>query len=193
MTDIYKVPAGDAPQLVCHAPHEHGLSCTCLLGPVDYSKECMNDNHEVGCQCGDGRSDAVTEQADAETVHDPVAMPSHYEGGRFPTPCRRWTGLMSFNAGNAFKYVWRHADKSDPVEDLRKAVQYLDFLEETEGSVFSNHTRSSDGERAKSDLINMLEEVEAEGIYSALYSILIGKPRMAKLLISAEIGALQHS
>lgn len=188
VTDIYKVPAGDAPQLVCHAPIEHGLGCTCLVGPSE-PQLCTDGLHDAGCDHTKG----YNVLADAESVHDPVANPSHYTGGRFPTECRRWTDLMSFDAGNAFKYVWRHADKSDPIQDLEKAITYLGFLEETGGSVFSAHAMTGDRELAKSALINMLEEVEAEGIYSALYSILIGKPRMAKLLISAEIGALQHS
>lgn len=34
---------------------------------------------------------------------------------------------MTFNAGNAVKYIWRAGLKSDdPVQDLRKAVWYLE-------------------------------------------------------------------
>jgi len=32
---------------------------------------------------------------------------------------------MSFNVGNALKYVWRRHAKGDPVENLRKAEWYL--------------------------------------------------------------------
>jgi hypothetical protein len=32
---------------------------------------------------------------------------------------------MSFNLGNALKYVWRADLKHDAIEDLRKAVWYL--------------------------------------------------------------------
>lgn len=33
---------------------------------------------------------------------------------------------MSFNLGNALKYIWRCDLKKDAVEDLRKARWYLD-------------------------------------------------------------------
>jgi hypothetical protein len=32
---------------------------------------------------------------------------------------------MTFNLGNAIKYIWRAGQKGDPVEDLRKAIFYL--------------------------------------------------------------------
>lgn len=33
---------------------------------------------------------------------------------------------MSFNAGNVIKYIWRHGEKGDAVEDLRKAIWYVE-------------------------------------------------------------------
>jgi hypothetical protein len=56
--------------------------------------------------------------------HDPVNSPDHYqlEGG--------WevidiTENMNFNKGNAVKYVLRAGKKDDEVQDLAKAVWYL--------------------------------------------------------------------
>ena len=37
---------------------------------------------------------------------------------------------MGFNLGNAFKYIWRCDLKNNAIEDLEKAVQYLDFQAE---------------------------------------------------------------
>jgi hypothetical protein len=35
---------------------------------------------------------------------------------------------MNFNLGNAIKYIWRLDLKTeDPCEDIRKAIQYLEF------------------------------------------------------------------
>ena len=35
---------------------------------------------------------------------------------------------MNFNLGNAIKYIWRLELKTeDPCEDIRKAIQYLEF------------------------------------------------------------------
>lgn len=60
------------------------------------------------------------------TVDDPVNHPSHYTGGKGPEVIEttRW---MSFNRGNAVKYICR-AGKKDPdkeIEDLEKAIWYL--------------------------------------------------------------------
>jgi hypothetical protein len=33
---------------------------------------------------------------------------------------------MSFNVGNAIKYLWRHSDKGNAIQDLQKAVWYAE-------------------------------------------------------------------
>ena len=43
-------------------------------------------------------------------------------------------GGLNFNLGNAVKYVSRAGRKGDKIEDLRKAIQYIEFeIEELEG------------------------------------------------------------
>jgi hypothetical protein len=54
-----------------------------------------------------------------------VNHPPHYSSGRFGCECIAITRHMSFDAGNAFKYIWRHEDKGSPTVDLEKAVWYL--------------------------------------------------------------------
>lgn len=61
---------------------------------------------------------------------DNVNHPSHYEAG--PFECVRLTRLYPFMGGNAIKYVYRHRLKGRPVEDLRKALWYLDHAEPNE-------------------------------------------------------------
>lgn len=58
---------------------------------------------------------------------DPVD-PHHYKQfqGYEPKDAIRAWGL-NFNTGSAVKYVARHRDKGKPVEDLRKAVRFLEF------------------------------------------------------------------
>ena len=54
-----------------------------------------------------------------------VDHPKHY--------CQHFSGIeaivfteqLNFNLGNAFKYIYRHKEKWDPVEDVRKALWYL--------------------------------------------------------------------
>lgn len=61
---------------------------------------------------------------------DNVNHPRHYEPLFFmrEPECIDFTELMSFNRGNAFKYVWRSGLKGDAekeIEDLKKAAWYL--------------------------------------------------------------------
>ena len=59
------------------------------------------------------------------TKYDPVSHPEHYNSHTSGIECIQVTEHMSFNLGNAVKYIWRCYSKHDPVEDLRKAVWYL--------------------------------------------------------------------
>lgn len=61
---------------------------------------------------------------------DPVNHPAHYGVGRFGCECIELTRHLGFAPGNAIKYLWRHEDKTDPIEDLRKAFRYLRWARE---------------------------------------------------------------
>lgn len=54
---------------------------------------------------------------------DPVNLPSHYT--KLPVECIDVTEHFNFALGNAIKYIWRADHKGKPLEDLRKAVWYL--------------------------------------------------------------------
>ncbi len=58
--------------------------------------------------------------------HDPVNHPAHYTGHPSGVECITVSEHMSFNVGNAMKYLWRAGSKGDAVEDLRKALWYVD-------------------------------------------------------------------
>ena len=55
-------------------------------------------------------------------MSEKVNNPAHYT--QQPHECIWFTENMNFCIGNAFKYVWRYADKNG-VEDLKKAQWYL--------------------------------------------------------------------
>lgn len=59
------------------------------------------------------------------TVHDSVNHPQHYTSHPSGIECIEVTRHMNFNRGNAIKYIWRCGDKGKPIEDLRKAIWYL--------------------------------------------------------------------
>jgi hypothetical protein len=57
---------------------------------------------------------------------DPVNHPQHYVSHPSGVECIQITEHMGFNLGNAIKYVWRADLKGDALEDLRKAIWYID-------------------------------------------------------------------
>lgn len=63
--------------------------------------------------------------------YDPVNNPPHYNQSEAKCECGRRiecidvTRHMNFNVGNAIKYLWRCDLKNSPVEDLRKAIWYI--------------------------------------------------------------------
>jgi hypothetical protein len=59
-------------------------------------------------------------------MQDPVNHPKHYTEHPSGIECIQITEHMSFNLGNALKYIWRCDLKKDAVEDLRKARWYID-------------------------------------------------------------------
>jgi hypothetical protein len=59
-------------------------------------------------------------------VSDPVKHPDHYN--QVPgIECIEVVQHFNFNRGNAIKYVWRAGAKGDPIQDLRKAMEYCQF------------------------------------------------------------------
>jgi hypothetical protein len=58
-------------------------------------------------------------------VSDPIS-PSHYREHPSGVECIQVTEHMTFCVGNAVKYLWRAGKKGPAVEDLRKAVWYLE-------------------------------------------------------------------
>ena len=60
-----------------------------------------------------------------DNTADPVNHPTHYTRGR--VECITVTSQLDFCIGNTVKYVWRFRDKDNPVQDLRKAMWYLDY------------------------------------------------------------------
>lgn len=57
---------------------------------------------------------------------DTVNHPGHYTSHPSGVECIQVTEHMSFNVGNAIKYLWRADLKNDALEDLRKAAWYID-------------------------------------------------------------------
>ena len=57
---------------------------------------------------------------------DNVNHPKHYTSHPSGVECIQVTEHMGFNLGNAMKYIWRADLKHDRLEDLKKAMWYLE-------------------------------------------------------------------
>ena len=93
-----------------------------------------------GTQCIHGSLLTLEEDEEGETGEctgialDIVSHPAHYtslgvkcKGCGHDIECIDVVEHMNFNLGNVVKYAWRVDDKDEPIENLRKARQYLDF------------------------------------------------------------------
>ena len=71
-----------------------------------------------------------------EEVHAPDAVetaaptddptnPAHYRSHPSGVECIQITEHMNFCRGNAIKYIWRADEKGNPIENLEKAIWYL--------------------------------------------------------------------
>lgn len=56
---------------------------------------------------------------------DPVNHPAHYTAHPSGIECIQITEHMSFNLGNALKYIWRADEKGNAIQDLEKAAWYV--------------------------------------------------------------------
>lgn len=59
-------------------------------------------------------------------VYDNVNHPPHYNRHPSGIECIEVVQHMGFNLGNALKYIWRCDLKHDAVEDLHKAIWYIE-------------------------------------------------------------------
>ena len=57
---------------------------------------------------------------------DAINHPAHYTAHPSGVECIQVTEHMGFNLGNAVKYIWRCDLKRSAIEDLQKAIWYLE-------------------------------------------------------------------
>jgi hypothetical protein len=59
--------------------------------------------------------------------HDPVKHPRHYTDVVPGIECKDVIGWFPGHVAAAMKYLWRHQQKGRPIEDLRKAIEFIQF------------------------------------------------------------------
>jgi hypothetical protein len=57
---------------------------------------------------------------------DGVNHPPHYTQHQSGIECIQITEHMGFCLGNAVKYIWRADLKEDAIEDMKKAIWYIE-------------------------------------------------------------------
>lgn len=71
----------------------------------------------------------AAEEGAAAAERDPVDLvnhPPHYTSHPSGVECITIVEWMSFNCGNAVKYLWRSGEKGFQIQDLKKARWYVD-------------------------------------------------------------------
>lgn len=118
-----------------------------VFSDADSAEEFINDKniteYFIG-PYGKHGNVAVYYKEDRSDQSDPVNHPSHYETGGMEcfdaiVASQGTDAAMNFCLCNAFKYIWRCEHKGKRVEDIQKAVWYL------------NKWQSLAGEEAMSD------------------------------------------
>ena len=74
----------------------------------------------------EGRIDAIGQNGNDGDHYDMVNHPPHYTAHPSGVECIQITEHMGFCLGNAMKYIWRADLKNDDIEDLKKAVWYIE-------------------------------------------------------------------
>ncbi|ATS92799.1 hypothetical protein SEA_SULLEY_51 [Mycobacterium phage Sulley] len=120
----YRRPVGEFTPMLLDLGGGLAFGCDMARGPSNDSG--VTDNAPTSADSLAGEP--------VEQTPDMVAHPSHYTSSPakcracgHPIECIDITEHMGFCLGNATKYVWRCDLKHDAIEDLRKAIQYIEF------------------------------------------------------------------
>ena len=73
-----------------------------------------------------GLQDVCHDIYEAGRPVDMVNHPPHYTSHPSGVECIEITRHMSFNLGNAIKYIWRSDIKDNPIENMKKAIFYIE-------------------------------------------------------------------
>lgn len=103
---------------------------TLYLWDFDLYQDIRNAQVRARTEVLEGRDEVILEyNLGRETVYgsDVVSSPSHYTKSPAGMECIDITKHMNFCLGSAVKYIWRCGGKGDGIEDLRKAIQFIEF------------------------------------------------------------------
>lgn len=126
-------------------------------------------------------------------MSDLVHKPAHYNSKRFgDVECKEFARYMTFPAGNTFKYVWRHEEKDNRLQDLEKALEYnrwfwYDLRHLGTGAVlpgFTPHIRTLQARYLRGPF--------DKPVYNALNSVLCDMPESVDSAVRGELERLKR-
>ena len=120
MTDFFEEMGGYTDCPGCQKPVKKTLATSITKTIHPFVVEYYHD------ACWDPWSDAAMEKREQESKGDPVNHPDHYNWLPKGIEVIDITEALNFCLGNAVKYILRADHKGKPVEDLKKAVWYLE-------------------------------------------------------------------
>ena len=90
--------------------------------------ECANNDLTINqVPCRDCRNADLFELKSYQPTKEMVNHPSHYNKGKYEVIDVIYDWNLNFSLGSALKYIARAEYKDKPVEDLKKAIQYIEF------------------------------------------------------------------
>jgi len=132
---------------------------------------------------------------------DIVQKPKHYNNHPSGVEAIELCEVMTFNLGNAFKYVYRRGDKGNTLQDLNKALWYL----EREIKRLSRYTWmpaifqgmfkvNSEFSQHHEELVGAIISAETDSVAASFYSYLLVTGSMNKVEPSLAIAcdSLRH-
>ena len=98
-----------------------------LAGNDIYAGENVNvgDKKQKPCKTKKGCKKCGEEKRCKKPAPEKVDHPAHYNAGRIEVIDAIEDWDLSFNDGNAIKYIARHKYKGDSIQDIEKAIWYL--------------------------------------------------------------------
>ncbi len=108
--------------------HRRGSPCAIC---EERDKNCQSKLAELQKRIDFFKNEENTTTRNCAPPNDPVNHPKHYTslGAKCicdrPIECIDVTRHLTFNLGNAVKYIWRCHEKSNAIQDLEKSIWYL--------------------------------------------------------------------
>ena len=105
---------------------------------------------------------------------DNVNHPKHYTQNPSGVECFDIASRCDFARGNCIKYIWRHMDKGTPVEDLKKALWYLDRCDNNSAGWCPE-----------------IEKISVDQFGLIIAAVYFGQNKIARELINDRIGTIE--